>query len=92
MPRRGIDLTEDQWSTVKAHAARRRQTISQFFQDVLGDLGMDGRPRSAVTTRMKPDETLPMPEGRVVAEVTVDGVRSTFGASKPAPKPGKAKR
>jgi len=47
MPRRGINLTEDQWAIVKAHAASRRQTISQFFADVLADLGMDGHVRPA---------------------------------------------
>jgi hypothetical protein len=42
MPRRGVDLTEDQWRIVKAHAARRGQTISQFFADAVAAILSDG--------------------------------------------------
>lgn len=55
MPRRGIDLTEDQWRLVKSHAAKRGQTISEFFAEVLGGLGMDGRVPPAMTTTKDPE-------------------------------------
>jgi hypothetical protein len=99
MPRRGIDLTEEEWATVKAHAARRRQTISQFFHDVLVDLGMDGRPRAAVTTRYVPDKEPGDFSGHVPFPVAEDDEfdrhpkTAGIGVPKPAPKPGKgAKR
>lgn len=98
MPRRGIDLTEDQWVIVKTHAASRRQTISEFFADVLADLGMDGHVRPA-TTMAAVDGFLkdqpPVPGGTTAVE---DGqyVRQppggSFGVSRPAPKLTRKKR
>lgn len=42
--RRGIALTEEQWRLVKAHAAQRGQTISEWFRDIVYEAGL-GRPK-----------------------------------------------
>ena len=86
MPRRGIELTEDQWRLVKSHAAKRGQTISEFFADVLGDLGMDGHVQPA---------TMMVNQPPILDAVATTGGRasvrgSSFGAPRPAPK-GKTK-
>lgn len=47
--RRNIDLTEEQWRLVKSHAAKRGQTISAFFSDLLAEVGLDGHVRPSVT-------------------------------------------
>jgi predicted DNA-binding ribbon-helix-helix protein len=36
--RRGITLTEKQWRTIKARAASRGMTISEFFQEIANAL------------------------------------------------------
>lgn len=95
MPRRGIDLTEDQWALVKSHAARRQQTISQFFVDVLGDLGMDGHPSPATTAIHVPvNDAI---DARHTAGIRPgepaphQGTHTGIGRSQPAPKPARKK-
>lgn len=79
MPRRGVDLTEEQWREVKAHAAKRGQTISELFADVLAEIGLDGQ--------MRP-QTVNVGRGPLI-DVGGPPPIHTFGHSSPAPKPGK---
>lgn len=71
MPRRGIDLTDDQWRLVKSHAAKRGQTISEFFADVLVELGMGGYVRPTVRIGGTIDESHMEGDTRVIDKFTV---------------------
>lgn len=47
MPRRGIDLSEEQWRRVKGHAATRGQTLSEYVSDLVDATLGDGTPQPA---------------------------------------------
>lgn len=81
MPRRGIELTEDQWARVKSHAATRRQTISQFLSDVVDDILPDGQVRPATKAFVPTAEP-----GDFSGHTTFNSKPFT-----PAPKPGRKK-
>lgn len=76
MPRRGINLSEDEWRVVKSRAAANGLTVSAYIarliaglQDFTSDIG-------------------PRPEPPAAAPGDFSQ-HTTFGASRPAPKPGK---
>ncbi len=82
--RRGIVLSEEQWRLVKSHAAKRGQTISEWFQTVVTEGGL-GQSKIARYPEAKTTEPLHAvrvsPNGDI--EDPVKDRRFT-----PAPKPG----
>lgn len=107
MPRRGIDLSEEQWRIVKGHAATRGQTISAFFGDVLMEYGLgraQARPGGELrdysnATTNSSAVAAHMPVSTTIDQRFTSGLRpgepvvgGLFGTSRPAPKPAAKKR
>lgn len=92
MPRRGIDLTEEQWRVVKSHAATRGQTISEFFADVLADLLPNGqvRPATRSVPAVRPPGDRP-PDPIITPVTTPDATNYNSRPFTPAPKPSRKK-
>jgi len=94
MPRRGIDLTEEQWRLAKTSAAARGLTLSQFFAEFL-DSGVVGKP---IETPSVPERT---PEqvatgkqfNHQVHDALASSTRTPYDEFRPVPKPSqKGKR
>lgn len=80
LTRRGIVLSEQQWRLVKAHAAQRGQTISEWFQDMVKEAGLGQSPTAKYPTPVTDRVIQAVPE------------QTDTRAFTPAPKPGGKKR
>lgn len=90
MPRRGVNLSEEQWRNVKSLAAKRGQTISEWFGDVIMEQGIGRAKEPDGSLREYPGPMTDVP----VAPSGPDPILADRGirSINPAPKPERKKR